>query len=631
METYKDHIIQSPDLNAGRLETLRTMFPDWFTQEGKLDINEVKKAVNPDSVDETERYEFRWFGKSKAKRNAFMPTRATLHYDEERSVNPETTENIIIEGENLEVLKILLNGYRNKIKVIYIDPPYNTGEDFLYNDDFSEGRQAYWERTEQSENGISLDTNSDANGRFHSNWLDMMYSRLLVARNLLRPDGVIFMSIDDHEIQHLRKISDEVFGEGNFVANIVWQKRTSPDARCNLGAAHDYIVVYAKDKDLLKPTLNLIELTEERAAEYKNPDNDPRGRWASVDITGQTGHATASQFYTITTPSGKEYKPTAGRCWALAKDTFDSLVQDNRIWFGSNGSSIPRKKVFLSEVNGSNAWTWWTNKEVGHNQAGAKELKDILGATDIFENPKPSRLIQQILKIASKPGDIILDFFAGSGTTGHAVVNQNLKDGGNRKYILVQVPQITDENSNARRAGFKKISDITIARNKAVVEKTKADFNGRILTPEDQKQLTQLGFKVFTLTKSSFPRTDFAPDLEKSDEENLELFRKYVAEKERQLSIGFSEQELITEILISRGFMLTYKLEHQPSFLDNTVYLASDGTKEAFICVDNTLSDSTVDYFMQNTDIKFICIERALDSTKKFNLKNRMQDKFFAF
>lgn len=631
METYKDHIIQSPDLNTERLETLRKMFPDWFTQEGKLDICEVKKAVNPDSVDETERYEFRWFGKSKAKRNAFIPTRATLHYDEGRSVNPETTENVIIEGENLEVLKILLNGYRNKVKVIYIDPPYNTGEDFVYNDDFSEGRQAYWERTEQSEDGISLDTNSDANGRFHSNWLDMMYSRLLVARNLLRPDGVIFMSIDDHEIQHLRKISDEVFGEGNFVANIVWQKRTSPDARCNLGAAHDYIVVYAKDKDLLKPTLNLIELTEERAAEYKNPDNDPRGRWASVDITGQTGHATASQFYTITTPSGKEYKPTAGRCWALAKDTFDSLVKDNRIWFGSNGSSIPRKKVFLSEVNGSNAWTWWTNKEVGHNQAGAKELKDILGATDIFENPKPSRLIKQILKIASKPGDLILDFFAGSGTTGHAVVSQNLKDAGNRQYILVQVPQATDENSNARRAGFKKISDITIARNKAVADKVKSDYDGRITTPEDEQQLNQLGFKVFTLAKSSFPRTDFAPDPEKSEEENLALFHKYVAEKEQQLSMGFDDQQLITEILISRGFMLTYKLEHKTIFTENTVYFASDGIKEAYICVDNTLSDSTVDYFMQNTDTKFICIERALDSTKKFNLKNRMQDKFFAF
>ncbi|MDE5782861.1 MAG: site-specific DNA-methyltransferase [Prevotella sp.] len=631
METYKDHIIQSPDLNAERLEKLRQMFPDWFTQEGQLDINEVKKAVNPDSVDETERYEFRWFGKSKAKRNAFMPTRSTLHFDEERSVNAESTENIIIEGENLEVLKILLNGYRNKIKVIYIDPPYNTGEDFLYNDDFSEDRQSYWERTEQSEDGISLDTNSDASGRFHSNWLDMIYSRLLVARNLLRPDGVVFISIDDHEIHHLRKICDEVFGEKNFVANIVWQKRTSPDARCNLGTAHDYILVYAKEIELLKPNLNLIELTEERAADYKNPDNDPRGRWASVDITGQTGHATASQFYTITTPSGKEYKPAAGRCWALAKETFDSLVEDNRIWFGKNGSSIPRKKVFLSEVKGSNAWTWWTNKEVGHNQAGSKELKEILGTTDIFETPKPTSLIQQILNIASKPDDLILDFFAGSGTTGQAVINQNIKDGGNRKFILVQVPQTTDENSNARRAEFKKISDITIARNKAVAEKIKNSYDGRIITPEDQKQLDQLGFKVFILTKSSFPRTDFAPDPEKSEDENLELFHKYVATKEQQLSIGFDEQKLITEILISRGFMLTYKLTPLSQFTENSVFLASDGIKVAYICVDNTLADTTVDYFMQHPDNKFICIERALDSTKKFNLKNRMQDKFFAF
>lgn len=631
METYKDHIIQSPDMNAERLETLRNLFPDWFTQEGQLDINEVKKAVNPDSVEETERYEFRWFGKSKAKRNAFMPTRATLHYDEARSVNPETTENIIIEGENLEVLKILLAGYRNKIKVIYIDPPYNTGEDFLYNDDYSENRKAYWERTEQSEDGITLDTNSDASGRFHSNWLDMMYSRLLVARNLLRQDGVILISIDDHEIHHLRKLCDDIFGDTNFVATIVWQKRTSPDARCNLGAAHDYILVYGKDINSLKPTLNMIELTEERAAEYKNPDNDSRGRWASVDITGQTGHATDSQFYTITTPSGAEYEPPKGRCWALAKNTFNDLVKDNRIWFGSDGTSRPRKKVFLSEVEGTNAWTWWTNKEVGHNQEGSKELKDIFGTADLFDNPKPSRLIQQILKIASNPNDFILDFFAGSGTTGHAVINQNLKDGGHRKYILVQVPQTTDENSNARRAGFNKISEITIARNKAVIEKVKASFEGKLVTPEERQQLNQLGFKVFTLTKSSFPRNTFAPDPEKSEEENLELFRQYVKLKEQEVTMPFINDELITEILISRGFMLTYKLELQPMFTENTVYLATDGIKKAYICVDSKLKDSTVEYFMRNTDTKFICMERALDSTKKFNLKNKMQDKFFAF
>lgn len=631
METYKDHITMSPDLNEERLETLRNLFPDWFTQEGHLDINEVKKAVNPDSVDETERYEFRWFGKSKAKRNAFTPTRATLHYDEDRSVNADKTENIIIEGENLEVLKILLAGYRNKVKCIYIDPPYNTGEDLVYKDDFTENQEKYWERTGAIENGISLDSNMESDGRFHSNWLDIIYPRLIVARALLADVGVIFISLDDHEIHHLRKLCDEVFGEENFVANIVWQKRTSPDARLNLGPAHDYILVYSKDKELLKPTLNKVDLTEERKNEYKNPDNDPRGDWASVDLTGQTGHATESQYYEITTPSGIKYFPPTGRCWALAKSTFDELVADNRIWFGADGTSRPRKKVFLSEVDGINAWTWWTNNEVGHNQEASKELKDLLGAADLFRNPKPTRLIKQILKIATKSNDLVLDFFAGSGTTGHAVMNLNNEELTNRKVIMVQIPEVTEEGESARRAGYKTISEITIARNKAVTEKIRKSYEGKLITPEDQQQLDQLGFKVFTLCKSSFPRVDFAPDPTKTEEENLELFNKYIAEKEQHLTLSFNNDELITEILIKRGFMLTYKLERQENFADNEVYLATDGTKTAYICVDNILADATVDYFMEHTDTRFICIERALDSTKKFNLKKKMGDKFYAF
>lgn len=269
-------------------------------------------------------------------------------------------------------------------------------------------------------------------------------------------------------------------------------------------------------------------------------------------------------------------------------------------------------------------------QNLGGTQTATSELES-LGIYG-FRYPKPTQLLEYILKLNNNKDSIILDFYAGTGTTGHAVTNLNLRDGGTRKYILVQFPvAISHENKAAINRGFKKISDITIARNKAVAEKVKSDFDGRIPTPEDQQQLDQLGFKVFTLTKSSFPRTDFAPDSEKSEEENLALFHKYVAEKEQQLSMGFDDEELITEILISRGFMLTYKFEHKPTFTENTVYLASDGIKETYICVDNTLADSTVNYFMQNTDTKFICIERALDSTKKFNLKNRMQDKFFAF
>lgn len=627
METYKDHITLSPDMNEERLCKLRELFPDWFTQEGNLDINEVKKAVNPNSVEESERYEFRWFGKSAAKRNAFTPTRATLHYDESRSVNAETTENIIIEGENLEVLKVLTSSYRNKVKCIYIDPPYNTGEDRVYKDNYYESKEQYWER---SEYGTNIDTNSNTEGRYHSTWLDLMYSRLLIARNLLKEDGVIFISIDDHEIHHLHKLCDEIFFEENFVANIVWQKRTSPDARCNLGPAHDYILVYAKNIEKLKPTLNKVELTEERASEYKNPDNDSRGNWASVDITGQTGHATESQFYTITTPTGVEYTPPIGRCWALSKETFNDLVKDNRIWFGIDGTSRPRKKIFLSEVDGANAWTWWTNKEVGHNQEAAKELKEMLGA-DIFDNPKPTRLLSKIFEIATKENDIILDFFAGSGTTGHSVVKLNHQQLAHRKYILVQIPEFTDKKSPAYKAGYKTISEITIARNKAVVERYLKESEGKILDEEYRQQLNQLGFKVFTLSKSSFPRTDFAPDPTKSEEENLALFHDYIKEKERQLSIAFNDEELITEILIKQGFMLTYKLEKQDRFTQNTVYWATDGEKGAYITVDANLNDATVEYFMQHTDKKFICIERALDTTKKFNLKEKMQEKFYAF
>ena len=645
METYKDHIIQSPDLNVERLETLRTMFPDWFTQEGKLDINEVKKAVNPDSVDETERYEFRWFGKSKAKRNAFMPTRATLHYDEERSVNPETTENVFIEGENLEVLKILLNGYRNKVKVIYIDPPYNTGEDFVYNDNFSEGRQAYWERTEQSEDGISLDTNSDASGRFHSNWLDMMYSRLLVARNLLRPDGAIFISIDDHELHHLRKICDEIFGEENFIANLTIIVKPEGRGYGPFAKSHESILVFAKDKNY--SNFNEIEVEGTKYQYFDenggfnlkglrnrnvlafNSSNRPNLRYPFyVDIN----HAENGLCQVSVSPSDGfvEVWPSTinglDSVWRWGKEKSKS-ESSNLVAYRGNDNTI---RIFQKERKLTQMpKTVWADKFIISNK-GTAEVQQLLGK-GIFDFPKPVELIRRIVDIATSTEDIILDFFAGSGTTGHAVISQNLKDGGNRKYILVQVPQMTDEKSNARRAGFKKISDITIARNKAVVEKIKADFDGRILTSEDQQQLDQLGFKVFTLAKSSFPRTDFAPDPEKSEEENLELFRKYVAEKEQQLSMGFDDQELITEILISRGFMLTYKLELQPSFTDNTVYLATDGAKEVYICVDNSLSDSTVDYFMQNTNTKFICIERALNSTKKFNLKNRMQDKFFAF
>ena len=480
METYKEHITMSPDMNAERLETLRQLFPDWFTQEGRLDINEVKKAVNPDNVDETERYEFRWFGKSKAKRNAFTPTRATLHYDAERSVNADKTENIIIEGENLEVLKILSSSYRGRIKFIYIDPPYNTGEDFLYNDNFSEDKTNYWERSESTENGIRLDTNSDTNGRFHSNWLDDMYSRLLVARTLLKPNGVIFISMDDHEIHHLRKICDEIFGEENFLVNIIWEKRYTRSNNSKLfGTMTEHVLCYRKSNDLV----NIKEPRNERSDEiYTNPDNDPRGPWTSVSYVNPASREERPNLcYTISNPITGASVEHPTNAWKYEYATYLQHVSDNKLYWGQDGSNTyPRLKKFLSEMEGGMVPSnLWKREDVGTTDQASTDLEGLIGR-GIFPFPKPVQLVQKAISYFINGDEdkdcIVLDFFAGSGTTGHAVVNQNMQDGGRRKYILVQIPQLTDSDSNAYRAGFKTISEVTIARNKAVHDKIKASY-----------------------------------------------------------------------------------------------------------------------------------------------------------
>ena len=631
METYNEHIPATPDMNQERLETLRRLFPDWFTQEGRLDINEVKKAVNPDEVEETERYELRWFGKSAAKRNAFTPTRATLHYDAERSVNADKTENIIIEGENLEVLKILQQGYREKIKCIYIDPPYNTGEDFLYNDDFKENKEAYWERTAAKEDGIILDTNTVNDGRFHSNWLDMMYSRLLVARTLLKPDGVIFISIDDHEVHHLRKICDEVFGEENFVAQFIWEKRVNRENRNEVSVRHDYILCFSKEKLSEERRLAQLPMNEKALGNYSNPDNDPRGLWKSDPAHAQAGHGTKAQFYTLVAPNGKEHKLPSGRCWLYTKDVMDKAIKENRIWFGKDGNGVPRIKTYLNaKERGLTPESIIFAKDGSTNEKAKNDLKDLFDGLAVFDTPKPVELISYLLEL-NKDDGIVLDFFAGSGVTAHAVMQLNVFANHNNKFICVQIPEKVDEESDAFKAKLKTISEITITRSKLASEKIKKSFEGKIVTPEDQEQLDRLGFKVFTLSKSSFPRVDFAPDLQKSDEENMQLLQKYIKEKEIQLNLSFNEAELLTEILLKQGFMLTYKLELQPQFTDNNVYWATDGEREAYITVDTLLAGKTVDYFLTHTDKKFICIERALDTTKKFNLKKAMGMRFFAF
>ncbi len=626
--------VQSHDWNKERLEQLKKLMPDIFTEDGKLSINELKKVVDTEGVNETERYEFRWFGKSKAKREAFTPTDATLVYDEARSVNPTESENLIIEGENLAVLKLLSQSYREQIKCIYIDPPYNTGKDFVYTDDFKQDRKEYWEDAGMTENGIKIDSNVETDGRFHSNWLNMMYSRLLIARQLLREDGVIFISIDDNEVHHLRKLCDDVFGEENFVSNIIWEKKFAPsnDAKW-FSANHDHVLCYSKSKEIYRPFL--LDRSEGALARYKNPDNDERGDWVSGDLTVKT--YSAQYDYEITTPSGRRVNPPKGVCWRFSKEKFQELVDDDRVWFGKNGENVPRLKRFLSDVKeGITPMTIWYHKDVGHNQEAAQECRKIFDGEQYFDTPKPVRLLKRIIELSVNGGDIILDFFAGSGTTAHAINELNIEDNGTRKYILVQLPEATDEKSEAYKAGFKKISDITIERNKRVIEKIIEEkkneqpdlFNKK---KDDDNLLNGLGFKVFKLTKSNFPRVEYAPDPEKSDEENVRALKKYIVDKEAQMLTVFNRDELITEILIKNGFKLNYTVSPQKQFKKNDIFMASDGERETLLCLDGTLADETIAYFKIHTDQKLIVLERALDTTKKWNLKHYMGDKFQSF
>lgn len=643
--------VQTPDLNKERLETLKMLFPDLFTNEGQLNINELKKVIDPQSVSETERYEFRWFGKSAAKRNAFSPSNATLVFDEKRSVNPSESENLVIEGENLEVLKLLTSSYREKVKCIYIDPPYNTGGDFVYSDNFSQDKKAYWEENEIIEDGLKIDTNVDTNGRFHSNWLNMMYSRLLIARQLLKEDGVIFISIDDNEVHHLRKLCDEVFGEECFIAIFPWKKRTAK-SNVPFGVSQDYewIIAYTKD--------NFIAgLSIER--KYYQTDDYPNDRWRLSDLTTQrTADERPNSAFEMTDPkSGKKYPYNPKRIWGVTQDTFQDYYNKGKIVFPDDypflNMTIPAYRVFESEDKAKALEKYGTEeplkaastflpKSVGMNEDGNKEMEELFGGK-IFSFPKPTPLIKHLINIANSKDALILDFFAGSGSTGQAVAELNKEDGGNRKFILVQIPEATDEKSEACKAGYKKISDITIERNKRVIEKIieeKKNQQPDLFTNDNNREdsLKGLGFKVFKLVKSNFPRVEFAPDPEKTTEENIELLKKYIREKEAQLVTAFNRDELMTEILLKNGFTLNYTLTRQEKFRKNEVLLASvpapGGTgseKETLICLDVSIDMATVDHFKKHNDQKFICLERALDTTKKWNLKHYLGDKFNAF
>ena len=469
-----------------------------------VDFKVLRQLLGDNAVEDApEAYEFTWVGKQEARREAAKSIHKTLRPVPEDSVDWDNTQNIYIEGDNLEALKLLQKSYLGKVKMIYIDPPYNTGNDFVYHDDFKVGQSEYDEKAGNvdeegnrlmsrgsSSTSSSLDEaykkNTDSNGRFHSDWCSMIYSRLMIARSLLTEDGVIFISIDDNEVENLRKICDEVFGEGNFIATLVWERAYSPknDAKY-ISNSHDYILMFAKQIDLF--TIGRLERTAEANARYKNPDNDPRGDWKPSDMSVKTYNKACD--YQITTPSGKVVEPPAGRCWRLSANAFAERLQDNRIWFGPDGNSVPCIKRFLSELqfDGMAPTSILFYKEVGHSQEGAKEVTALFGDKGVFDGPKPVRLMQRLITLANLHNDsIVLDFFSGSASTAHALMKTNAEKGTASKFILVQIPEVISETKKDQ--GYKNICEIGKERIRRAGAKIKEELANKNKNQKEQQE-----------------------------------------------------------------------------------------------------------------------------------------------
>ncbi|WP_206224771.1 site-specific DNA-methyltransferase [Neisseria yangbaofengii] len=535
----------------------------------------------------------------------------------------DDTQNVFIEAENMEALKILQKAYAGSVKMIYIDPPYNTGSDsFIYPDKFSETREEYAKRVgDKDEAGYlkrdgvfqgAFRKNSKENGHYHSNWLNMMLPRLHLAKTLLREDGVIFISIDDNEQAQLKLLCDEVFGAENFVADVIWQKKYSPqnDAKW-FSTMHDYILCFAKNKDNWRP--NLLERTKEQNARYSNPDNDPRGNWKASDFSVKT--YSANYDFPITTPSGRIVNPPPSRSWRTSRENFEKLLADNRVWFGSNGNNVPAIKKFLHEVKqGITPSTIWFREDVGDNQEAAKNIRDLF-ETPPFETPKPVRLLDRILKLSTDLDSIVLDFFSGSGTTAHAVMQLNAEDGGNRRYICVQLPEETDEKSEARKAGFANIAEIAKER----IRRAGAQISGSL----KDGQTVDTGFKVFKLAESHFKQWRNPLKLDEAGlTAQLEMFQNVVAE---EASAGHMAYELALRL----GFRLTDPM----IFSDGMVWLDNvAGTRKTALFLE-TFSDGLLLQCLAQSPQKIFALDRVFngDDALKTNAALQCEDAGVAF
>lgn len=603
--------MESMDIVAQNVENIGNLFPDCIT-EARDENGKIQKVVDRDRLMQkfshkiigggtTERYEFTWVGKNTSRVEANTTTNKTLRPCIEESKDWDNTENLYIEGDNLEVLKLLQNSYFNKVKMIYIDPPYNTGNDFIYIDDFAQNIDEYEEaKGSFDEEGNRLFKNIETNGRFHSDWCSMIYPRLVLARNLLADDGVIFISIDDNEQENLKKICDEVFGEKNFIAQVIWERAYAPvNLKKHFSENHDYIICYAKDID--KAICNGLPRASEANDRYSNPDNDPRGIWKSDNLS--VGPIVQSKIYEIITPGGRKVLPPEGYCWRLSKEKFKEFVKDNRIWFGKDGNNVPSIKRFLTEVKQSiTPMTIWKYSEVGHSQDAKQNLKKLFDGKSFFDYPKSVELIKRCIQLYSNESSIIIDFFSGSATTAHAVMQLNAEDGGKRKFIMVQLPEKTDEKSEAFKAGYENICEIGKERIRRAGEKIKeeAGLNGQDL---------DIGFRVLKLDSSNMKDIYYSAD--EYDQGMLENMQSNTKEDRTDLDLLF-------------GCLVDWGLELDKPYTTKVinghkVHIYNDGDLVA--CFEKDLDMKTIDEIAKLQALRVVfCDNSFIDSATKINV-----------
>lgn len=583
-------------------EKLRQLFPEIFTED-RIDWDKLRRTLGAEVIEERkERFGLTWSGKAECFRIIQEPSIGTLKPVKGESVDWDTTENLFIEGDNLETLKLLQKSYYGKVKVIYIDPPYNTGNEFIYPDKFAETLDTYLAYTGQLDTeGRKFSTNTETTGRYHSNWLDMMYPRLFLARNLLREDGVILVSIDDHEVHNLREMMNEIFGEENFVTTVIWQKVYSPKNTAKyFSEDHDYIIIYSKNADIWRP--EALPRSDVANSRYINPDNDPRGPWKPSDLTARNYYSKGQ--YEVTSPTGKKFKSGVGRYWRSSYERFLELEKDNRVWWGQTGNNMPAGKRFLSEVKqGFVPQTLWKYEEVGHTQEAKKELLEFVNFEqneNVLNTVKPIRLIQRILQIATDgtENEIVMDFFSGSASTAHAVLSQNQLDGGNRSFIMVQLP----EPLPIPESKLKTLADIGRERVRHVIKKIgdeqkEAAKQKTLSNTSDIRQ--DLGFRAFRLDRSNFKVWDGKVPASGKVEKQIELFIDHIDPHS-------SEEEILYELLLKSGFPLTTPVTEK-KIAKKAVYAVDNDA--LLICLEHDLTKDLIVKIAEMKPARVICLD----------------------